>query len=69
MGAQGRKSLIHFEVHQRDGDKQWRCPGRTHHFYQGKNIYKDHEGMSEKDKFRELIVILLLLKHEVLKTE
>lgn len=36
---------------------------------QGKNIYKDHEGMREKDQFRELIVILLLLKCEVLKTE
>ena len=68
MGAQGRKSLIHFEVHHRDGDEQWRCPGRTR-FYQGKNIYKDHEGMREKDQFREVTVILLLLKHKVLKTE
>lgn len=34
---------------------------------QGKNIYKDHKGM--KDQFRELIVILLLLKCKVLKTE
>lgn len=54
------------KVHQRAGDRQWRYPGRTH-LTKGKNIYKDHEGMRDKDRFGELLVIPLLPKHKLLR--